>query len=160
VLLIGLGTIFSILSLMFGVAGRVAPIGWCVSGAALSLALGIVCLGGVYAIETQRGLAQILGREPSAADAVLERDTLDEETDESATPLRISDWSGAIAATGTQSRIGDALRCVLADHDASTLAGIVLLSDGQNNGGASMTAAISTATRSEVAVFPVGLCSS
>ncbi|TWU11183.1 hypothetical protein Pla52o_56210 [Novipirellula galeiformis] len=160
VLLIGLGTVFSILSLLFGVAGRVEPIGWCVGGAALSLALGIVCLGGVYAIETQYSLAQILGREPSPADPGLERDPVDEETDESATPLRVSDWSKEIAATGTQSRIGDALRSVLADHDASTLAGVVLLSDGQNNGGAGMTSAIATATRSEVAVFPVGLGSS
>ncbi|MFG0262098.1 MAG: VWA domain-containing protein [Novipirellula sp. JB048] len=165
VLLIGLGTVLSILSLLFGAAGRTEPIGACVGGAAVSLALGIVCLGGVYAIETQSSLAQLLGRvpvevDPASANTMLPEETSAEETDAAATPQRVSDWSQAIAATGTQSRIGDALRSVLTNHDASTLAGVVLLSDGQNNGGVGMTSAIAAATRSEVAIFPVGLGSS
>ncbi|EMI21087.1 putative membrane protein [Rhodopirellula maiorica SM1] len=156
-LLVGLGIVLSVLSLLFGVAGRVELVGWCVGGSALSFALGIATLGSVYAINTQRSLSQILGVEPTAIEPVVEDEPV---VDEATKPLRVSDWAKELAATGAQSRIGDALRSVLTDHDPSTLAGVVVLTDGQNNGGVGLTAAIATATRSEVAVFPVGLGSS
>ena len=49
---------------------------------------------------------------------------------------------------------------MLADHDAATLAGIVLISDGQSNGGTDVNVAMASARRSEVSVFPIGMGSS
>ena len=37
--------------------------------------------------------------------------------------MRVVDWNEELAADGTQSRIGDAVRNILTDHDPSTLAG-------------------------------------
>ena len=74
--------------------------------------------------------------------------------------MRVTDWGSQIAATGSESRIGDAIRGVLSDHDPSTLAGIVLITDGQNNGGTESSIAIATARRSSVSIYPVGMGSS
>ncbi len=157
VLLIGIGLLTAILSLLFGAVGRVSLVGPSVLSSAITLALGMISLGSVYSIQTDRSLLQVLGMNDGVA---VEVPSDDPNAEALPKPVRVSDWSKEIAAGGTQSRIGDALRSILVDHDPSTLAGVVMLTDGQNNGGVATTAAIASATRSEVAVYPVGLGSS
>jgi hypothetical protein len=155
-LLIVLGILLAVTSLMIGAAGRGTRVAWPVVASLATLVPGIVCLGSVYSVRTHQTLAQILGVEVSSVDATKTQPA----AEPAPTPLRVTDWGQAIAAAGAQSRIGDAIRNVLTDHDPATLAGIVLLTDGQSNGGTDTSVAVASARRSEVAVYPVGLGSS
>ncbi len=156
-LLVTVGCLLSLISLMVGAAGRGAEVGWWVLAAAVTLVPGILCLGSVYTVQSDRSLRQILGLE-SVAEAGDQPDAAGQT--EAPSPQREIDWSEEIAASAPQSRIGDAIRNVLADHDPATLAGIVLLTDGQSNGGTEAGVAVASARRSEVAIYPVGLGSS
>ena len=155
--LIVIGLVLGLISLLVGATGRVTSVGWWVGTSAISLAAGIVILGSVYCVHTEQSLAQIVtGTDQSASQTP---------ADDNPEPApvqrnRVTDWADVIAASGAQSRLGDALRSVLTDHDPSTLAGIVLLTDGQSNGGSDARASVASARRSEVAVYPVGLGSS
>jgi uncharacterized protein YggU (UPF0235/DUF167 family) len=146
--------------------GSASAIGWSLLVAAITLVVGIVSVGGVYAVHTDRSLAQLIGWEQQAdADAdkaeADSRDAVDPSGgDPEAPTMKAVDWDEVIVAGGSQSRIGDAMRSVLVDHDPTTLAGVIVITDGQNNGGASLTSALALARRGEVSVYPVGLGSS
>ncbi len=155
-LLIAIGLLLGLISLVIGAAGRSGSVGWWIVGSALTLVAGIICLGGVYSIRSEQSLRQILG-----VDSAQQNSPVDDSAEEAPPPTtRVIDWSQELAASGSQSRIGDAIRNVLADHDPATLAGIVLLSDGQSNGGTETSVAVASARRSEVAIYPLGLGSS
>lgn len=134
--------------------------GWILLVAAITLVLGIVSLGGVYAVRTEQSIWTVMGvsdestqRVDSSADPA--------ESDPIKTPeTQPVDWESALVANDVQSRIGDALRTILVDHDLTTLAGVVLITDGQNNGGTPLSSALSLARRGEVSLYPVGLGSS
>lgn len=158
-LLITLGLLLGATSLMIGAVGRGASVGWWVVASAASLIPGIILLGAVYSVRTEQSVAQMLGIDGRTDSAALPG-VPDDAPPVPAEPLRVTDWGQEIAAAATQSRIGDAIRNVLSDHDPATLAGIVLLTDGQNNGGTDANVAVASARRSEVAVYPVGLGSS
>lgn len=66
-------------------------------------------------------------------------------------------WDSTLSATGTESRIGDALQSVLEQEQSSTLAAVVLLTDGRSNAGADPQNVVSLAARQEVRIHPVGL---
>jgi hypothetical protein len=156
-LLVTVGCLLSLISLMIGAAGRGAEVGWWVLAAAFTLVPGILCLGSIYTVQSERSLRQILGLQ-SVAESGDQPESAGQP--EAPTPQREIDWGEEIAASAPQSRIGDAIRNVLADHDPATLAGIVLLTDGQSNGGTEAGVAVASARRSEVAIYPVGLGSS
>ena len=157
-LVVILALILCVASLLIGAAGRAEAIGPPLLTGAIAMIAGILCLGGIYAIRTEYKFPQLLGFElpqPEEAD--------NEEGDESAEQeekVKVSDWSLEIAASGAESRIGDAVRNVLSNHDPATLAGVLLVTDGQANGGRSSTEAMTMARRSEVAVYPIGMGSS
>ncbi len=140
--------------------GRGGSLGWWVAACGVTLVLGTVLLGSVYTIHTSYSLAEILsGQDLRSSDDDQEDEDAQSDADETQRK-RVTDWSEIVAATAPESRIGDAINSVLTDHDPSTLAGIVLLTDGQSNGGVDGSSAIASARRSEVAVYPVGLGSS
>ncbi len=156
--LILIAALLGLISLVMGASGNQANVGWWVLGCVATLIPGIVCLGSVYSVRTEQSLVQILGISPTDA----ANEPKDGET-EDVTPenqRREVDWGQEIAASAAQSRIGDAIRSTLTSHDPATLAGIVLATDGQSNGGIDVNAAVSTARRVEVALYPVGLGSS
>lgn len=146
--------------------GSASAIGWSLLAAAITLVIGIVSIGGVYAVHTDRSLAQLFGWEVATESESEETESnsnegVTEADDESESPtMKAVDWDEVIVAGGAQSRIGDALRSVLVDHDPTTLAGVIVITDGQNNGGATLSSALALARRGEVAVYPVGLGSS
>ena len=150
--------VLSLSSLAVGASGRAATVGYLLFPAAIAMILGALLLGSVYAIRSEETLSQILGG--SAPETVDSKDDAGDKTDSEKPVIRVTDWEDEIAASGAQSRIGDAVRSVLGDHDPSTLAGVVLLTDGQANGGSAATASVAQARRSEVAIYPVGLGSS
>ncbi|MEP6172424.1 MAG: VWA domain-containing protein, partial [Rhodopirellula bahusiensis] len=146
--------------------GSASAIGWSLLAAAITLVFGIVSIGGVYAVHTDRSLAQLIGLEtagePDSAESQPDpsESDLDSDGDPESPTMKAVDWDEVIVAGGAQSRIGDALRSVLVDHDPTTLAGVIVITDGQNNGGATLSSALALARRGEVAVYPVGLGSS
>ncbi len=156
-LLIAAGVLLAAVSLLFGAVGKAESVGWWLIACVALLVPGIMCLGSVYAVRSQQSLAQILGVE---SEKRVDPEATPDAEEAAPDPIRVTDWGEAIAAAASQSRIGDAIRNVLTDHDPATLAGIVLVSDGQSNGGNDAGVAVAAARRSEVAVYPIGLGSS
>ena len=175
---VGAAVLLSAGTLMIGATGRGASVGWLLFACAICLTLGVVSLGGVYAVDTGRSFAEIVGAEAWVGDDTAgDADSGRQDDGDSGSGVenaadgggqngempvgpRVTDWSDRLAAAGTESRIGDAIRGVLVDHDPSTLAGVLVVSDGQSNGGADITLAASAARQNGVALYPVGLGSS
>jgi hypothetical protein len=158
---LALALLLGFVSLMIGAAGRATSVGGWVAASALLLVIGIVCLGSVYCVYTDYALAEILsGQDLRSPDEQSGEEPGEGPPAGEPEPRRVADWADALAAAGSESRIGDAIQSVLTDHDPSTLAGIIVLTDGQGNGGLDANSAVATARRAEVAVYPVGLGSS
>ncbi|MCG8651945.1 MAG: VWA domain-containing protein, partial [Pirellulales bacterium] len=157
-MLVVLGLVLGLIAFGIGAAGYADAVGWWVASSAIALVLGMIGLGSIYCIHAEHSLVEIIRGQTLDSPAAEEGSG---EAAETAAPEKTpQQWSDLIAAAGAQSRIGDAIRGVLTDHDPSTLAGIVLLSDGQNNGGLDAGAGVAAARRTEVALYPVGLGSS
>ncbi len=152
-----IGLALGLSALVIGASGRGGSVGPWLVAASLLLVAGIITTGAVYTVNSQLTLAELVGFDAPRAEPT-DSDTPDDE--DAPEPIRVTDWGDAIAAAGAQSRIGDAIRSVLMEHDPSTLAGIVVMTDGQNNGGAEASVAVAAARRSEVALYPVGVGSS
>ncbi|MEM6689142.1 MAG: VWA domain-containing protein [Planctomycetota bacterium] len=131
------------------------------------LSVGIPWLGTIWAMETSRSMLGLLtGRmesldEGSGADSESQADGGDSDSSQdSGAPIEnerpVYDWDN-LQSAAAKSRLGDAVAGVLAGHDPSTLAGIVLATDGQNSEGRSLSSSASLARAAGVAVYPVGL---
>ncbi|MCC9601726.1 VWA domain-containing protein [Stieleria sp. JC731] len=168
-LLVGTALLTSMASLLIGAFSKVASngsgsggsstMGWLLVVTAVALCAGIIMSGSAYSVRTGQSFASMIGMEDPSKPAT-EQDDSDEESDALPDSIKVTDWSEAIAASASQSRISDSIASILASHDPTTLAGIVVLTDGQNNGGTNLASATSLAKRSEIAVYPVGLGSS
>ncbi len=66
-------------------------------------------------------------------------------------------WETQLAATGSESRMGDAVNSILEQERGSPLAGIVVISDGRNNAGIDPLMTISEATLQGVPIHTVGM---
>lgn len=67
------------------------------------------------------------------------------------------DWQSCLKPSGRETRLGQALRQVLAEQRNAPLAGIVLLSDGGQNAGPPAESALELAREANVPIFPVGV---
>lgn len=156
--------VLCLISLYLGATGRVATLGQPLLGGAVLIVLGGWALGAAWSVHTDRSLLSLLGL---AEDAPAEATGQDASFDDDSTPddqapeaPRVEDWGQTLLAQGTQTHLGDAVRHVLSRHDAATLAGIVVMTDGQTNGGAPAVSAAGLAARSGVTIYPLGLGSS
>lgn len=166
-------------------SGRSEMVGWMVWVSAITMVIGILSLGSVYTVHTDQSLRSVVGLAAPSSSATTDREVDSERRSERVNdasgssdgtietpatetgsdpiqaPESISiDWETQLAASDPQSPIGDALRSILVDHDATTLAGVVLITDGQSNGPTPLSSALTMARRDEVALYPVGLGSS
>ena len=66
-------------------------------------------------------------------------------------------WESQLAATGSESRMGDAINSILEQERGSPLAGIVVISDGRSNAGVDPLMTISEATLQGVPIHTVGM---
>jgi hypothetical protein len=66
-------------------------------------------------------------------------------------------WESQLAASGTESRLGDAINSILEQERGSPLAGIVVISDGRSNAGIDPLMTISEATLQGVPIHTVGM---
>ncbi|WP_164102812.1 vWA domain-containing protein [Candidatus Laterigemmans baculatus] len=125
---------------------------------AVLLVCGGVLLAAVWTREADRSLRGLLG---FTAPRVVEQpnsDGTDEQTPEPTFEEKLEqvDWDSVLLASGSESRIGDAIRATLTRHDPTTLAGVVLLSDGQNNAGTPPASAAALVARGGTAIYPIG----
>lgn len=67
------------------------------------------------------------------------------------------DWQEALAPVGVETRLGAALRQLIYDERAQPVSGVVVFSDGGQNAGVDVTAAIEMAQEAKIPVFTVGL---
>lgn len=166
--------LLSLASFVLAAGGRPDAIGGPLVSAAVLMTVGVILLGSVWAIHTDRTLASLIGINTPLSQAEMEPVETNDSEQPPGTAIpnsdvlpgnqqpdrRVSDWNAVLAAAGSETRIGDAVSGVLARHDPTTLAGIVLLTDGQGNSGISTAAVATLAKRNEVAVYPIGLGSS
>ena len=67
------------------------------------------------------------------------------------------DWAKLLAPTGTETRLGQALRQLIQTERGGPISGVVVLSDGGQNAGISPDAAVELAAEAKIPVFTVGL---
>ena len=169
ILVMGLGA--ALVSLLLGVLGWQRNLGWILLSSSVLIGAGMILLGGTYAVSTPRSLSNLLtggmaeagtpsGDERSGANEQALSQTGDGSVgkenliDSGQQP---ADWRDGLVAAAAESRIGDAIQTALNQHDPATLAGVVLITDGQNNGGSDVNAVLSSARRNEISIYPVGL---
>lgn len=70
---------------------------------------------------------------------------------------RAIDWTKELAPRGRETRIGEALAQTIADYRGGILAGVVLFTDGQNNGGAGPGSVVAIAKDAGVPILPIGV---
>jgi len=68
-----------------------------------------------------------------------------------------TDWATVLRASGSETRFGDAIGSILDQQQGSALAGIVLITDGQNNAGQDPVAVASIAAANTVPIYAVGV---
>ncbi len=68
-----------------------------------------------------------------------------------------TDWATVLRASGSETRFGDAIGAILDQQQGSALAGIVLITDGQNNAGQDPVAIASVAAANTVPIYAVGV---
>lgn len=142
-------------SLFLGATGRVVSLGQPLLGGAVLIVLGGLLLGATWTLNTDRSLTSLLGVDPPPSP---DEAAADEPADDlPAPPPRVEDWNQTLLAAGAQTHIGDAIRSVLMRHDPATLAGVIVLTDGQTNGGTPAVSAAGLANRGGVAIYPLGL---
>lgn len=156
---------------------------WSVPIAAASLMLGLVVLGVAMLPNTAFTLSSLLSDtternpneyDPSASslnDDAPENATADDPGDTSddagaedgaRQPTRapldtVEQWADAILPSGPQTRLGDAIGAILEQETGNPLAGIIIVTDGQNNEGVSAESAAAAAAVNKVPLHFVGL---
>ncbi|QDS93365.1 von Willebrand factor type A domain protein [Roseimaritima multifibrata] len=173
VAVIGLLTICAALilcaaSLFLGATGRVSSLGQPLFWGVITIVTGICLLSGAWTIHADRSLNSLLGfadteapdeNEPASEPSPDQRPT-DGDEENKPEERRVQDWNEALLAAGQTTHLGDAMRSVLTRHDPATLAAIIVLTDGQTNGGTPAASAAGIAARNGVSVYPLGLGSS
>lgn len=163
-----IGLIAAIGSLLVGLLDRrghrsgeatSGKVGHWILAAVILLPLGLATVGGAAAVHAKRDLANLF-TSTVESDEPINNDQTSTPTEQTPSGRLDSNTSRALpplSAALNQSRLGDAIRSVIGSHDPSTLSGVVVLTDGQNNGGINLATAAATARRSEIMVVPIGL---
>jgi hypothetical protein len=67
------------------------------------------------------------------------------------------DWEKLLTPTGTETRLGEALRQLVSNEQQNPLSGVVLVTDGGQNAGPAPEAVLPTAREARIPVFPIGV---
>jgi hypothetical protein len=133
----------------------------------LAMVVGGTLLCGVWSINTTWTLAGLVGLQDAESNVSAAGDQSASETPASENAedveknidqrMREIDWASVFVASAGETRIGDALRGISSRHDPTTLAGVLMLTDGENNAGTPPLAAAALIGRGGTAVYPIGL---
>ncbi|HLA85846.1 MAG TPA: hypothetical protein VJL29_13735 [Thermoguttaceae bacterium] len=67
------------------------------------------------------------------------------------------DWKAALVPAATQTRLGESLDQLIEQQQDAPVSGIILITDGRQNAGASPEAATAAARLADIPVFPIGV---
>jgi hypothetical protein len=67
------------------------------------------------------------------------------------------DWREALAPSGAETRLGEALRQLVYDQRGAPVSGIIVVTDGGQNAGVAPQSAVAAAREARIPIFPVGI---
>ena len=144
---LAIGLVVGAASLGYGATGRSRWLPGLISVAAVTTLAGLAGVGGAYAVGSfDTGEP---GDGSAAEGSVGSVDTAEVEP-------RVDRWDDVVAEASA-SRLGDGVAAVVRRHDPTTLAAVVLISDGQTTDGRSLASGVAEARRNEIGVVTVGL---
>jgi hypothetical protein len=108
----------------------------------------------VMRFDQETGRVAALGKQDAAAGAVPPPPATASSNQPSEAKV---DWEAALAPRGGETRLGQALRQVVADERSGPVAGVVVFTDGGQNAGVEPAAAIEAARAAQLPIFPVGI---
>lgn len=128
---------------------------WVALAAGVMLIVGLVVMATANLRSEGVGPLAILGlADPSSlTDDEVESDTGDEEKPD---PQSI-DWDDAVAPRGGETRIGDNLQAIIDRERGSSLAGIVVVTDGGQNAGQDVATSLVAAQDALLPIIPIGM---
>ncbi len=120
--------------------------------------IGELLAEGVWLNELRKTHDVVVGR----FDRDLERiTTLNKLKPDAATPRddesKAIDWPKQVAPRGTETRLGQALRQIIQEERSSPLAGVVVITEGQQNTGLDPADAVVTAKEARISIYPIGM---
>ncbi|MEM7477038.1 MAG: VWA domain-containing protein [Planctomycetota bacterium] len=125
---------------------------WVLFFACIGILVSLLCGAFAAVPNTQYSLRSIFGMEAPGTPA--EENNGEDEGSNSSLP---ENWELAIAPSGTESRLGDALKYVLDRESSNPLAGIVVMTDGRSNAGLDVRSVMPLAQIARVPIYTVGI---
>lgn len=128
---------------------------WVALAAGVMLIVGLVVMATANLRSEGVGPLAILGlADPSSlSDDEVETDIGDEEK----TDPQSIDWDDAVAPRGGETRIGDNLQAIIDRERGSSLAGIVVVTDGGQNAGQDVATSLVAAQDALLPIIPIGM---
>ena len=109
----------------------------------------------VAVLRFDQDVRRVAGLEKRSAEEA--RGAARSEEDASSVGPEPGEWANLLEPTGTETRLGQALRQVLQEEQGGTLAGVVLFTDGGQNSGLGPEVALQAAREAKVPLFAIGL---
>ncbi|MBN1910621.1 MAG: hypothetical protein JW818_12825 [Pirellulales bacterium] len=81
----------------------------------------------------------------------------DKKGEENAAKPAPPDWKKVLAPLGTETRLGEALRRLLIEEQGAPLSGVIVITDGGQNAGINIDAAVAAAHEAGVPIYPIGI---
>jgi hypothetical protein len=150
-ILVVLGMVLASVYIVLGFTAARETHSWTIPLAAVAfLAAGIV-LGTAMLREPRLSVATLIGWEDSLPAPESDAPSADK------TPAAEPDWQSLLVPRGVESRLGDALHSLLLAEQGGTLAGVVLVTDGNRTAGRVLEQVGSAYARAAVPIFPIGM---
>ncbi len=164
--------LFGIVTTAIGMTARVSgsqasqwP--YVILGGVITLVIGLITIATASLRGSEFPLGSLWKSDFPSADliAVSQKDKTPSSPDNPASPSATAasqdpekfDWRSALTATGTETRLGDAIDSVVEQERGTPLAGIVILTDGQSNAGVDPATAIGVVAAANVPIYAIGV---
>lgn len=122
----------------------------------ITMLLGIGAVATADIWQPDQPLARQLGFDGTAGPLELPSATVANINDSAADPA-IDQWLEQLTPAGTSTRIGSAIQAIVNREQGGPMAGIVLVTDGQSNGGMEINRAVAAASNAGIPIFTVGI---
>ena len=135
---------------------------WLLAGGVLVAVVALIAVAGSDLATSNNELLVSLGwksRAPStdgARELPVEKELTDSES-QSQSQIQDLDWSAEFQPRGTSTRLAEALQYLVNKERGGPIAGIIVITDGQNNSAAPVSHAIAMAENAAIPIFPVGI---
>ncbi len=133
---------------------------WLLAGGVLVAVVALIAVAGSDLATSNDELLVSLGWKSRAPSTNVERELPAEKvlTDsESQSQIQNLDWSADFQPRGTSTRLTEALQNLVNNERGGPIAGIIVITDGQNNSAAPVSRAIAMAENAAIPIFPVGI---